>query len=573
MAFDDLLKRDDISKEVRSLIRAEIERESADAKRYEVVEENLQRSKSQYRDLFNSIADPIFVFDASTHLFLDANTAALKRYGYSLDEMKCMIPQQLHPPKELMLVESRILDEGDEALHHYTHVTKSGKTLMVEVHTGSVIFEGKNAYISIARDVSDRFRIVSDRFRIEEERREIELQSMRSQKLESLGVLASGLAHDLNNLLAGILGYSDLALSQLSSEHSARSNVERAIQGAEGAADLARQMLAYAGRGRMSARGLDLSALVRDNVHLLNAGLPKGVQLKTDLSEAPTFIEADGGQIQRVVMNLALNGSEAIGEKSGCVLITTGCETLSADNDSYSRFIAEKLPPGRYVFLEVQDDGSGMDESTLSRVFDPFFTTKLDGRGLGLAALLGIVRGHKGGISVESEIGKGTTFRLVFPVAERGAEIAEPVVSEVRLEGTVLVIDDENSVLEMVREILSTEGVTVLTAQNGVDGVALYGENRNEIRLVLLDYSMPNMNGEETFMALRKISSDVPILLSSGFGREEIAKRSGGMDLAGFIQKPYRLAALLAEIRSCFDRHVLSAAEKKPPTQQLHDEG
>ena len=565
MAFDDLLKRDDISEGLRELIEAEIARESATRKRHEDVEEHLQRSKSQYRDLFNSIADPIFIFDSSTHLFLDVNAAALDRYGYSLDELRRMIPQQLHPAKELSLVESRLSNE-DEDLHHYTHVTKSGEAMVVEVHSGSVIYEGKDAYISIVRDVSERLRV-------QEQRRGIELQSLRSQKLESLGVLASGLAHDLNNLLAAILGHSDLALSQLSAEHPSRSGIERAIQGAEGAADLTRQMLAYAGRGHISKRGLDLSGLVRDNVQLLKAGLPKGVQLTTDLAEAPTFMEADGGQLQRVVMNLAFNGVEAIGEETGCVMITTGCETIAPEDDTYSRFIAADLPPGEYVFLEVADDGAGMDEATLSRVFDPFFTTKFDGRGLGLSALLGIVRGHNGGIKVESQVGKGTTFRLVFPVAEKSSDVAEGVVEDARLEGTVLAIDDEESVLEMVREILSIGGLTVLTAQSGADGVALYAEKQNEIRLVLLDYSMPNMNGEETFAALRKISSDVPIMLSSGFGREEIAKRSSGMDLVGFIQKPYRLSALLSEIRSCFARHASRTAARSTPPEELHGEG
>ena len=548
MVLEELLSRDDLPAPVRALIRAEIDRSSSAAARHEHTEKALAASRLLYRDLFDSIADPIFIFDAATYHFLDVNVAALERYGYSLDELKRMVPQQLHPSKELQLVKSRLSD-GDELPHDYTHVTKGGEAFPVEIHTGSVIYEGKESYISIARDVSERLKL-------EEHRRGI--AALRGQKLESLGLLASGLAHDLNNLLAGILGHNDLALSQLASHHPARSNIERAMQGAEGAADLARQMLAYSGRGHLNILATDLSVLVQENVSLLQAGLPKQVQLNTELSEKPTFVDADAGQMQRLIMNLAINGAEAIGDRAGQVAISTGFETVIAGDDRYSRFTAMDLSAGPHVFLEVRDDGDGMDEEALAKVFDPFFTTKLEGRGLGLAALLGIVRGHAGGIDVQSKRGVGTTFRLVFPLAEEASQETLSVEPQGNLEGTILVIDDEKAVLNMVEQMLSMEGLKVLTAASGADGLAIYREMCAEVRLVVLDYSMPGMNGKETLRELRRITPDIPIVLCSGFGVEEVTARFDGLAVTGFVQKPYRLATMIAEVRNCLVRPKVS---------------
>jgi len=392
---------------------------------------------------------------------------------------------------------------------------------------------------------------ITERKRAEEDRRHLETQLRRAQKLESLGVLAGGVAHDFNNLLVGMLGHSDLALSKLPPENPARPNIEGVMQAAERAADLSRQMLAYSGHGHFIVQPTDLGALVWENVYLLKAGIAKGVQLRTRLCDTPAVIEADVGQMQQIIMNLVLNGAEAIGDGSGYVMISTGFEALSGEEARYSRFTATELTAGRYVFLEVRDNGPGMDEETVSKVFDPFFTTKFVGRGLGLSALLGIVRGHKGGIDVRSGLGKGTTFRLVFPETEEAPEGTKGVAAEGRLEGTILVIDDEEIVRTMTSEMLTPQGLTVMTAEGGAAGVALYKERHAEIGLILLDYSMPEMGGEETFQQLRKLNPDVPVLLSSGFGQEEVTRRFEGRDLTGFIQKPYRLATLLAEVRRC----------------------
>jgi signal transduction histidine kinase len=392
---------------------------------------------------------------------------------------------------------------------------------------------------------------------LRDEKRQAEAALRRAQKLESLGVLAGGIAHDFNNLLVAMLGQTSLALAKLPLESSARNHVEKAVKAAERAADLTRQMLAYSGRGQFEIRLVNLNALIRENLHLFEVAVPKNVQLRAQPAEALPLIEADAGQMQQVIMNLIINAAEAIGERPGVVTVITGARTLHEDDSQQWQYTSEPLPPGRYVTLEVRDNGSGMDAETLSRIFDPFFTTKFTGRGLGLAAVLGIVRGHHGGLRVDSEVGRGTTFRLAFPAAstEDGTlqaraegEISASVLSP-QPPALILVIDDEQPVREAVTDILEVEGLRVLTAPNGAAGVALYRAHQTDIRLVLLDLSMPGMSGEETLRALRQINPVARVIVSSGYSEAEALQHFTGQELTGFIQKPYDAAKLIGEIR------------------------
>lgn len=378
-------------------------------------------------------------------------------------------------------------------------------------------------------------------------------EAMRSaQKLESLGVLAGGIAHDFNNLLVAMLSQSSLALAHLPPGEAARPHLEKAIRAATHAAELTRQLLAYSGGGQFHRRPLDLNALIRDNLHLLAVTMPKSVQLRTELAVGLPLIDGDTGQLQQVVMNLLINAGEAIGERAGVVTVKTAKITLGTDAVDWSRHTGEVMAPGPYVLLEVRDTGQGMSAETLSRIFDPFFTTKFTGRGLGLAAVLGIVRGHGGGLHVTSVPGAGTTFRLAFPVSSVQALPAEQPPresSDTMSDLTVLVIDDEEPVRVAVADILESEGLTVLTAANGKDGLDVYARHRDRIGVVLLDLSMPGLSGEETFMRLREIDPDVRVLLSSGYNQTEVIRRFGDSGYAGFIQKPYDDVQLLDHLR------------------------
>lgn len=384
------------------------------------------------------------------------------------------------------------------------------------------------------------------------ERAQAEEALRQSQKLESLGVLAGGVAHDFNNLLVAILSHNSLALAQLPAGSPARSSVEKAVKAAERAADLTRQLLAYSGQGQFKIVPLNLNDLIEENLHLFELAVSRQVRLIPRLAPGLPFIEADAGQMQQVIMNLILNAAEAIGDRPGTVVVQTDLQLVRAEGDVIRSYTGGVLAPGRYVRLQVIDDGSGMDGETLSKIFDPFFTTKFTGRGLGLAAVLGIVRGHQGALEVSSQGNSGTTFRLYFPVGNpprtgKGETAAEPAVEPGQ--GMVLVIDDEELVLEAARDILALEGITALTAASGADGVALYQAHQADIPVIILDLSMPGMDGQETFRQLRQINPDVKVILSSGYSQYETGRRFEGQGLAGFLQKPYTIETLLQEVR------------------------
>jgi PAS domain S-box-containing protein len=387
------------------------------------------------------------------------------------------------------------------------------------------------------------------------ERKAAEEALRRAAKEESLTVLAGGVAHDFNNLLAAILGHAALALKQLPAGSPARQHVEKAAGAVERAADLTRQMLAYSGRGHFVVRPTDVNALVRENLPLLEVTAPKNVRLEARLDPGVPPVDADVGQIQQVLMNLVINAAEAIGERGGTVTVATGVREVTASDHALWRASGQPLAPGRYVSLEVRDDGPGMEAGTVDRIFEPFFTTKFTGRGLGLAAVLGVVRGHRGALSVESERGHGTVFRILFtPSVQEDAGGAPAGAPAVARSATVLVIDDEDVVRDMVGEVLEHEGFEVLRAEDGARGVALLRERRDRVDVVLLDLSMPGLSGEETFRRLREIDPDVRVILSSGYDRDEARGRFGAGPPAGFIQKPYRPEKLVSEIARCLRR-------------------
>ncbi|MEZ4645382.1 MAG: PAS domain S-box protein [Chloroflexota bacterium] len=390
------------------------------------------------------------------------------------------------------------------------------------------------------------------------ERKRAEEALRQAQKTESLGVLAGGVAHDFNNLLVAMLGQTSLALAKLRPESPARAHVEKAVHAAERAADLTRQMLDYSGRGHFEKRLIDLNHLITENLHLFQASLPKNVTWHAELAEALPPIQVDPGQMQQVIMNLIINGAQAIGDVPGIVMVVTGLQTVEGADVRYEHYTGQKLASGQYVTLEVHDNGRGMDIETLPKIFDPFFTTKETGRGLGLAAVLGIVRGHHGGLYVYSEINRGTTFKLLFPVGV-GETAVSPTPSPTyttQTAGLVLLIDDEEPVREAVADILASVDVSVLTAANGMEGVALYREHAAEINLVILDLSMPGMSGEETFQQLRRIDPHVQVILSSGYNRSEATRRFSGKGLVTFLQKPFSSTVLINTVQQHLDSKI-----------------
>ena len=330
------------------------------------------------------------------------------------------------------------------------------------------------------------------------ERKRFSERLQQTQKLESLGVLAGGIAHDFNNLLTGIMGNASIVLEDLPAESPARENLDAVVTASERAAALTRQLLAYAGKGRFVIERLNLSELVREITSLLKTSVPRTVELALELEEDLPSMEGDAAQIQQLIMNLVINAAEAVEDgKTETVRIITRTEWV--DQPAIDQmFTPNGIAPGRYVALEVRDAGSGMDAVTLSRIFDPFFTTKFTGRGLGLAAALGIVRGHKGALHVESVPGEGSTFKVLFPVSAGPVAPSGRSNPEMNLVGheTILVIDDEAAVRQAAKSILESYGYKVVVAANGKEGLTLFQPPGEEIDAVLLDMTMPVMSGK-----------------------------------------------------------------------------
>jgi two-component system cell cycle sensor histidine kinase/response regulator CckA len=510
-------------------LRAEIAERKA-------VEYRLRASEDRFALAFRLSPAPISISTLVEGRYVDVNDSFARLLGVQRESILGRSSTELgfwvDTAQRLELVQN-LLTHGRVSDQEVKVRTVSGETREVLLSGEVIELAGQRCLLGICHDVTERLR-AEEALRL-------------GQKMESLGVLAGGVAHDFNNLLAVMLGHNSLALRKLPEDSPSRTHVEKAVEAAERAAGLTRQMLAYSGRGHFEIRSVDLNQLVRQNLNLLSAALPKQIELHAHLPDGLPLVAADPSQMQQVVMNLILNAAEAIGSGKGTVVVSTA-ERDVTEGDGLRQPTGEPLPGGLYVQLKVQDDGPGMDTATLARIFEPFFTTKATGRGLGLAAVQGIVRGHRGGLQAESAPGVGTTFSIYLPSSPDLPE-QEPAPLAPAAAGIVLVVDDEPTVLEMIASVFEDAGIPWIAASDGEAAVRLFGQRRADIRLVLLDLSMPGLSGEDTFAALRRLNADVRIVLSSGYAEAEATLRFVGRGLAGFLQKPYRPEVLVETVR------------------------
>lgn len=482
-------------------------------------------------------------------MILTWNSGAERVYGYNAAEA-------VGKPMTMLLPEGRPNEENEilqrirrgERVEHFETVRKTKNGALIDVSLTISPIRDKSGLIigasHVARNVTGR--------------KQLEEQLRHTQKLESLGVLAGGVAHDFNNLLTGILGNASLALESVSTHHPVRGMLRDVVNASERASHLTRQLLAYAGKGRFIIEPLDLSDLVREISSLIQTSIPKNVQLRLELRDDLPLIEADASQIQQVVMNLVINGAEAMGpNENGTVLVATGAQIVDEHYLLSTFGGSTELAPGTYIRLDVHDTGCGMDEATLNRIFDPFFSTKFIGRGLGLAAVQGIVRGHKGTMKVYSRAGKGTTFTVLFPATEETVASRKAMIPQATAtDQLILVIDDEEIIRRTAKSMLERYGYTVVLATNGKEGVELFQVLSEKVSAVLLDMTMPVMSGEEAFSRMRAIKPDVKVILSSGYNEVEAVRRFTGKGLAGFIQKPYSSIALGVKIMSVLQEPI-----------------
>lgn len=517
--------------------------------------EALLKSEQKYRMIAESMSDIVWTLDMDQRLTY-MNHSVERVLGYAVEEAMALGMEGLLTPEShdemRRLLARRLATDNERRGTEYPpvivdgeHRRKDGSTIRCEITARFLRDEAEDpvGIIGVARDVS--------------ERRRLDEQIRQAQKLESLGVLAGGIAHDFNNLLTGVLANAQFALEDSQRGSEMYEIVSDIISSARRAAGLCRQMLAYSGKGRFSVEKADFSALVTAMTPLLHASISKKARLDFELARDLPLVEVDADQFRQVVVNLVTNGSEALGEETGTITIRSGVGSFGAD---YFRdgLMAENLPGGDYAFIEVSDSGCGMDGETLSRIFDPFFTTKFMGRGLGMSAVLGIVRGHDGAIRIDSSLGQGTTVRVLFPVFKPEPE-AKPVDAQAgggwTPSGTILVVDDEEPVRKVTRRALLQCGFAVLLAEDGRQAIEMFQQHRAEIAAVLLDLTMPLMAGDEVYRELRTLSPDVPILLSSGYAPENFAGRLPDDADQFFIQKPYEKAQLMQRLRAVMERH------------------
>jgi PAS domain S-box-containing protein len=486
-----------------------------------ILHRSLAQTSWRYRLFIEGVKEcALYTVDRASRV-TSWNSGAERLFGYPESEMVGRDSEKLlvmgSVQREEQQQEVAAAERSGSVEYEGWRVRKDGTRFLASGTLAAMGTGDAREYGRLVRDVT------------EVRRSEADLQQ--AQKLEGIGVLAGGIAHDLNNLLTGILGGFSFVKASLPPDSPAYRMAGIAEQSSISAAELIAQLLAYAGKGKFVIARFDFSALIAEMLPLIAASIPKTVKLDLSLTPGLPWMEADASQIRQIVMNVIINGAEAIGAEGGTVRVTTGVAGA-----------------GTEIFMQVKDSGSGMSETTKAKMFEPFFTTKFTGRGLGLAAVSGIVRGHKGTMQVDSIPGEGTTFTIAFPAvrADVPGRADQPLLMVSHgADRVVLVVDDEPALREMAGLILKSSGYSVLEAKDGREAVEIFRRDLSKIAAVLLDLTMPIMGGHEAFGAIRQIRPGVPIVISSGYSEESAREAIGRGQVAGFIQKPYTAGKLV----------------------------
>ncbi|HJV64306.1 MAG TPA: PAS domain S-box protein [Geomonas sp.] len=507
------------------------------------IERALRESEELFRSIMALSPDIISIITADGVLLYNS-PAAFAIHGYRSEELLGKNTFDLIHPEDRAAVSEAFArlaaDPSKNVVVQFRYRNRKGNYTWMEA-TGANQLDNPviKGIVAISRNIQDRKEA-------EQEHLKLEKQFLHAQKLESLGILAGGIAHDFNNLLTAIMGNLDLAMLQLPAGLPLRQNLENSMKASRRAADLTRQMLAYAGKGVFQKSVVDLNEIVTSNTDLFRTVIPRNISFEVASHPALPKTMADPSQLQQIVMNLITNAAEAIGTRAGVIKLATGMALCDRAYIQQS-VLAEKPEPGMFVFIEVEDNGIGMNEQIRQRLFDPFFTTKFTGRGLGMAAAQGIVKAHNGMIILESQEGKGTLFRILFPVVKTEEAEAEETAAQEKLPEEaergryqVLIVDDEDYVRSLGAEYARHFGFEPVEACNGVEAIEIYKQQGERIGVVVLDLTMPVMDGVATFVELKKLDSEVRVLLTSGYSEQAIEDRFPGEKPDGFLRKPFQ---------------------------------
>ena len=521
--------------------------------------EQLNRQRILLQTIFHSVTDAMIVTDRSHNIVMCNESIQI--------HFRCQEADLLGRPIR------EIIESGDQYDIEYLRVsypnTRVLKPFIVEyLRADGSHFQGETivtplrrsdnqitGYIQVIRDITDRIQI-------EEEKEQLHSQVLHTQKLESLGVLAGGVAHDFNNLLLAIQGNTNLALLELKDDSPVSQNVKNIEVAARHAAKICERLMAYSGKRTFSSSTFNLNQMIQETVEILKTIVSPNAQIALDLSNQKLLIHGDTGQVEQVVLNLLTNASEAIQSQSeaGDIQIRTGILDLQ-EKDCASYYFCENINPGKFVFFEIEDNGVGMDEDCQLKMFDPFFTTKFTGRGLGLAGVSGIIRGHHGGLYVQSTVNQGSCFRVILPLVTDAAEdintdsSVDPVVPA--SVGSVLVIDDDKAVCNVVSHVLQRFGFSVIVSNSGSEGIEIYEQSGDSISVILLDMTVPGLSGVETFNLLKAKGLHVPVIMTSGLSEQDITSQMQESDCIQFLKKPYKPQKLVNIVSKTILRHQI----------------
>lgn len=507
-------------------------------------------TENRYRAVVESLGEGVGIIGPD-NVFTFVNRAGEQIFGVPDRTLagRCLSEFVDAATWNLVLEQTELRKAGRKSTYEHDIRRPDGQSRTIEV-VCTPEFDASGGFVATLAI----FRDVTEQRQASLERRRNELQVLRTQKLESLGVLAGGIAHDFNNVLMGILGHAQLVLQQLPPDHEARDSVEQIRRAALNTSGLTRQMLTYSGKGTVVVECVDLSRIVLEMTELMRAAVSKKADVRLGLAQGLPPIEGDPGQVRQVIMNLLTNASDALGQQPGFIEVCTRTAVLDADRISRAQ-VGTNVKPGSFVCLEVSDSGCGMSPESQAQMFDPFFSTKFAGRGVGLAAVLGIVRAHHGVIFVDSALDKGTRVSVCLPASSKAPEpvVARPIAPPRAPAGserrTVLLVDDEPFILSSMRRLLEREGFEVLTASDGMEALEVFRVKSSNVSIVLLDMTMPGMGGSETLAEMRKVRSDICVILCSGFSETELGIRASQQHQTGFLQKPFEQETLLYTIR------------------------
>ncbi|MDH4163786.1 MAG: response regulator [Nitrospirota bacterium] len=508
----------------------------------------MEESEMRFRAIFEGAPDAILLADPETGTLVDANHAAESLLQRTRSELIGLHQSQLHPPEEEdngRAVFAQHVKQEVSAPTEHNILRKDGTKIPVQIGATVMTLAGRRAIMGVFRDMS-RMK------QAEEQKEQLEAQLVQSQKIESVGQLAGGIAHDINNMLTPILGYADMLSIGLPAGDPKHVNVKEIVNAANRVKDMSHQLLAFARKQTLEMRPVDLNVVITGFSKMLRRALPESITIKMDLAPSIGTVFADERQFELVILNLAVNARDAM-PKGGLLKILTR-DAVVAREKTLSRMT---ICPGRYVLIKVDDIGMGMDSATMSRIFEPFFTTKESGQGtgLGLATVYGIVKQHNGFIDVASEPRQGTTFSLYFPIVEDTIDhgAVAPVRTLLRGSETVLLVEDQPDVLRSVQQLLETLGYRVLTAGNGNAALDVLQGDGASIDILISDVIMPGMNGRELYEILRQTHPAIKVLFLSGYSADVISTH-GVLDKGmNVLRKPFSIQDLSEKVRQVLD--------------------